>query len=279
MTPNRRFQLANKEFSLGTTDDDVKPIQNYLRTFGYLYAPFSYGVFDISTSEALGLFQKNFGLPITGEVSHHTVLAMEAYRCGVPDIDRGIPEFGKFAELIGCSYSNRVNMTYRFDTITRDLPTDSVREAVRNAFSTWSRVVPITFREVATDQAADFRIGWFTGNHGDGSPFDGAGDATGNVLAHAFYPPNCGGANAGLMHFDDFETWAVAASGTAMDLETVALHEIGHLLGLAHSDVNGSVMFPTIRIGETNRILTADDIAGIQRLYGTRAFNRRNLQH
>ncbi|MCL5746586.1 MAG: matrixin family metalloprotease, partial [Acidobacteria bacterium] len=53
--------------------------------------------------------------------------------------------------------------------------------------------------------------------------------------------------------------------GSPVDLFTVALHEAGHALGLAHSDKPGSVMYPYYRQAAG---LTADDIAGIRALYG-----------
>jgi hypothetical protein len=70
------------------------------------------------------------------------------------------------------------------------------------------------------------------------------------------------------MHFDDAELWALAAGARQFDTETVALHEIGHLLGLDHSTVPRSVMFPTY--GGARRALSQDDIAGIRSLYGRR---------
>ena len=107
----------------------------------------------------------------------------------------------------------------------------------------------------------DFVSGWFTGDHGDGAPFDGVG----NVLAHAFYPPPCGGSFAGHMHFDEAEDWSLTGSGGTFDLETVALHEIGHLLGLAHSADPNSIMYPTY--AGVRRSLDQDDLDGIRRLY------------
>ena len=46
----------------------------------------------------------------------------------------------------------------------------------------------------------------------------------------------------------------------------VALHEIGHILGLMHSTVDGTVMWPLLQNGL--HTLHHDDIDGIQALYG-----------
>ncbi|KAF7136007.1 hypothetical protein RHSIM_Rhsim08G0058200 [Rhododendron simsii] len=51
-----------------------------------------------------------------------------------------------------------------------------------------------------------------------------------------------------------------------VDLETVALHEIGHLLGLAYSDVREAIMWPSIPPA-TIKGLKDDDIQGIKTLY------------
>jgi len=152
-------------------------------------------------------------------------------------------------------------LTYRFTNGTGDIAGNTERNAVRNAFNTWASVLcGVTFQEI-TSGSADFLVSWNTGTHNDGYPFDGIG----NTLAHAFYPPPCGGSNAGSMHFDDAEAWSLTGAGTTFDLETVALHEIGHLLGLDHSSVGGSVMFPNY--GGVRQNLTQDDIDGIRQLY------------
>lgn len=53
------------------------------------------------------------------------------------------------------------------------------------------------------------------------------------------------------------------------DFFTVALHELGHSLGLAHSDVPNSIMSPYYRgFDENNQFkLTYDDIIAMYQLY------------
>ena len=48
----------------------------------------------------------------------------------------------------------------------------------------------------------------------------------------------------------------------------VAAHEFGHSLGLAHSPVTGSLMFPWYQGLKANFLLPEDDREAIQRLYG-----------
>jgi hypothetical protein len=258
-----RFDLGIKSASFGTEHAEITKVQKYLTRFGYLNSVITPGKLDDATSEALKLFQQVAGVGITGELNAKTTAAMQMYRCGTPDL--GVVMRIKGGEssnfvLRGCSY-NKTAFTYRFANGTNDITGTQERIAIRNAFNTWASVLcGVSFHE-RTIAPTDFVIGWFSGNHGDGSPFDGVG----NTLAHAFYPPPCGGNHAGEMHFDEAESWSLTGAGSTFDTETVALHEIGHLLGLDHSSVAGSVMFPSY--GGVRRSLTQDDIEGIRRLY------------
>ena len=86
-------------------------------------------------------------------------------------------------------------------------------------------------------QVGDLEIRWEAGEHGDGDAFD----KSGGTLAHAFFPRQ--GRASGDIHFDDDEFWTLG-SFRGVNLTQVTVHEIGHSLGLEHSSVRGSIMFP-----------------------------------
>lgn len=159
---------------------------------------------------------------------------------------------------------DHTNITYFFQNGTSDIASDGERQAVRDAFVLWSSVTSLTFTEVSSAAGADIVILWAEGNHGDGSPFDGIN----GTLAHAFFPPPNGGSLAGDAHFDDAEIWSLSVRsdpGQPIDLVTVAAHEIGHSLGLGHSQVPGALMYAFY--SGSHRYLDQDDINGIRSLY------------
>lgn len=252
----------------GDKSDDVYQLQTFLRSTGYLGKNCLPGTFCTATVAALRHFQKCYGLDDSGEADRKTLALISRPRCGNPDLDSGSNSSGAAPFVLrGCKY-NTTNLTYAFTNSTSDLTVDRQREIIREAFGAWSAVSPLIFTEVGTSDNPTFPIAFHHGDHGDGSAFDGGGSVQGNVLAHAFFPPPCGGIHSGAMHFDEFENWTDAAAPGRIRLLNVAIHEIGHLLGLSHSNVNDAIMFAFY--DDNVDALRTDDINGIQALYGSR---------
>lgn len=134
------------------------------------------------------------------------------------------------------------------------------REILREAFQTWTNYIPIEIQEVCSTCKADLVIEFVQGDHGNCEPFDGPG----RVLAHASFPEK------GLIHFDLDELWGNTSHGSDTDLFLVALHEIGHALGLGHSDNSVSIMASRYPPESHSKDLPSVDIDSIQHLYGSR---------
>lgn len=176
------------------------------------------------------------------------------------DLPSAGTENATIAEYQAISQWNTLDLTYHFINRTQKLESESEWELVRQAFAIWAAHTPLSFTESSNEADANIVIGWASGDHGDGDPFDGPGD----VLAHASFP-NPYADRQVFLHFDDDERW-VNSETSNVDLLTVAAHEIGHTLGLAHSSDPNALMYPSY--DGPRRFLGDDDIAGIQELYG-----------
>jgi hypothetical protein len=142
------------------------------------------------------------------------------------------------------------------------LPADYLTQ-ITNAFNAWSAVANINFVQVA-DGGGNFGVGSTANIRIGGGYIDGAG----NVAGQGFYAPgNFGGGTAnafaldGDLVFDSSNTW------TDQSLFGVALHEIGHTLGLDHIQGTTAIMNPTVPLGVG---LQAADIAAVHAIYGAR---------
>ncbi|ESN96715.1 hypothetical protein HELRODRAFT_189343 [Helobdella robusta] len=253
---------------------------NYLVKFGYEVnlKPSKEVANSQDLRGAIAQLQDFAGLPPTGLLDKATLDLMNSARCQLPDITNDTKQLRRKKRYNSISKWSRTTLSYsvrNFPTSSKDMQDPyKVIQAIDTAFNDsmgelsasvsnsikeledWSAVSSLNFQRTS-DSNSNIQLAFYKGNHGDEAAFDGPG----LVLAHAFFP------EVGWIHFDDEEMWSSDNRGP--NLRQVATHEIGHMLGLGHSSVSNSVMFPYYWFN-SNFKLQQDDINGIVSLYGTK---------
>lgn len=150
--------------------------------------------------------------------------------------------------------ANRANQPYSFDT--RDFTADAEAD-VRAAFSRWESVADIAFVEVADASTVDIRLGWDSIDGRSGTLGEATWWRQGDDLTRA------------MIRFDSAEPYQYGTAPTRtgmLDFYTVALHEIGHAIGLPHEDDEAALMGPNLDPAIDD--LEPADIEAVQALYG-----------
>jgi Matrixin/Putative peptidoglycan binding domain len=245
----------------------LEKAERYLRQFGYLGKETKASdpkASEARLSEGLRLYQQIHRLPVDGTLNQATRLQMAKPRCAHPDDAmvakyRGMTDDGPSTSFVRSTqvWSNRA-ISYRHTNYTLDMLPVEIEGVHADAFEAWQDANPaLSFTKITSGSGGDILVSFEPQFHQHGAD---TVDFGGNVLGHAFYPAaNLGGD----VHYNDSWTWSALGIG-GQNLMSVALHEIGHSLGLAHSLDPDAVMWPTDN-GLT--YLTSDDILGINAHY------------
>ncbi|KAL2238585.1 UNVERIFIED_CONTAM: Metalloendoproteinase 1 [Sesamum indicum] len=251
----------------GHEADGLSELKKYLANLGYIdhtnptiQTHLNDDVFDDTLETAVRKYQEFYNLQITGRLDKETVKQLQEPRCGLPDFhpNANLTSFvhnwtGALYTYLGTTWPpGKRNLTFSYPESFRD----DAKLPMALAFGRWITVSPFNFEYRSDFGSADVKVSFETRDHGDGSPFDGPN----GILAHAFWPTD------GRMHFDAEENWTPYVAKGSYDLQTVGLHELGHILGLGHSQDPKASMFAYFQPGE-RRDLNEDDIRGIQTLY------------
>jgi hypothetical protein len=158
---------------------------------------------------------------------------------------------------------------------------EAISDALGKAFLHWEEVAGVRFDLAWTDDT-DVSV---SGPQGDGVSLITIADTPDNIVffdgqadtaakTRIFYTGK-GQITEGDIVLNPFQLFSDDGTAATFDLESVLTHEIGHLLGLGHSDITGSTMhghhaqngiysLPVTAF----RSLAEDDITGVRALYG-----------
>jgi hypothetical protein len=135
---------------------------------------------------------------------------------------------------------------------------------ILKAAQTWAQQTNVNFAVVSDSGAASGSGSSQQGNPSFGDIRIGGYNFGTSTIAQAFLPPPANNYSvAGDIQLNTGQPFNV---GSTYDLYTVALHEIGHALGLYHTTTTSAVLYPTYSGVKTG--LAGDDISGIQAIYG-----------
>jgi hypothetical protein len=235
-------------------------VRKYLDRFGYLSKEESRS--PGLTIPALQRFQSFYGIEGTAEARTDQTLEFMAHpRCGVRDFDEGQPERA-------CSWAvGTETLIYEFGNGTEDLPAATAFGAIQEAIGIWNATlaglgIPLAFKKKQGREAAHVRFSWEKNDTDIHSA-----EIFAIPFAHADFPPACGRLSKELprpVHFEDEFDWTREDDGVGTIILPVAVHEIGHILGLTHSSNSDSVMFSSLGVGTEP---SPEDKAQLKELY------------
>lgn len=152
------------------------------------------------------------------------------------------------------------NLENTYKTFSKDL----IENVLDQAFKSWEKYINLSFQKTSDlSKNPIIKIGFFKKDHVCDEKFDGKS----GILAHATFPIYT---SKLFIHFDSDENWCfdekMLSCKLSIKFYNIALHEIGHILGLTHSQCVKSIMHE--KYNRFKNSLSNKDVISVQKLYG-----------
>lgn len=254
-----------------STDADLAAAAAQLRRYGYLATEPTtheatednardHGIEPASLSAALSTYQRRHGLNVVGTLDEPTRAHLALSRCGWvddPDAERRLRVEVRFPAAFDESADGAIVLPWFLQPIPISLPDAAgIERAIADAFAMWEVECPVQFPRRAQPTAGGVRVFF--------NPIDRRRGTLGQTVP----------GSPTQMQLDADESWSLTdppAPQANADVLTVALHEIGHALGIGDISDSSSVMHGFFGTGQAvlRRSFTADDRREISRRFGT----------
>jgi hypothetical protein len=162
--------------------------------------------------------------------------------------------FGSSGGSVSYSFAeaNKSNQFGSFDSFITDV---EFQKEINEALASWENVADIRFSQVPDSASVDIRFGW--------RDIDGKGGILGQTTV-----PSTGRLEKTIIALDTDEDWFLSGNAPVgkIDFSSTTIHEIGHAIGIDHSESTLSLMNATY--SNTIFNLQEDDINAATSIYG-----------
>lgn len=244
------YKLYDSIKDFGYNLYDAENALRYLSFYGHTNKPFPS---TVELAEGVDSFHRLVGKETTSELSPKDVALMGKPRCGCQDFIEGVCQ----GLAGGIAKWNKNKVTVSILEYLEEFSVALQDEITTNVCDTWQGVCGLAIEFTPNNLNADILI---SAGNGIGDNFDGPN----GVLAWAYLPT---GTDSQLnLKFDKAETWVEKNTQLGTLYGNVLAHEMGHSLGLSHSYIQGSLMYPYYN--PLIAVPQLDDINSIQKRYG-----------